>query len=139
MHSEKKEGLPKGALFRLSSSFNTVATSIITNSWTFYPIMVLLAIIAIALGLGISSVTAQEDDAVNIKYLDYAAYAGYNQANGVSFWKGMRYAASPTGSLRFAEPQDPEVQTGVQNATSVDTYINLPYVVIGYGYVKGPC
>lgn len=79
--------------------------------------MVLLAVIAISLALGISSVATQAGEN-NTKHLGYASYRGYNQENGVSFWKGMRYAAAPTGSLRFAAPQDPPTESDVQDATT---------------------
>lgn len=59
----------------------------------------------------------------NVKHLDYASYSGYTQDNGVAFWKGMRYAAPPTGKLRFAEPQDPEWEHGTQSALSVSIFI----------------
>ncbi|EEA22238.1 triacylglycerol lipase, putative [Talaromyces marneffei ATCC 18224] len=84
--------------------------------------MVVLAIIALALGFGLSARAtknknnhSERDDIVQ---LDYSLYKGYKQDNGVSSWKGMRYAAPPTGSLRFAGPQDPLVQFDVQDATS---------------------
>ncbi|OAG38818.1 hypothetical protein AYO21_07013 [Fonsecaea monophora] len=37
-------------------------------------------------------------------------------ANGVTQWLGMRYAAAPTGPLRFAPPQDPPIVHGTQQA-----------------------
>ena len=40
--------------------------------------------------------------------LGYAVYEGYtNSTSGLNIWKGMRYAASPTGSYRFQAPQAP--------------------------------
>jgi hypothetical protein len=83
--------------------------------------MFVLAIIAIALGFGLSALAAKNNHSEhdNIVQLDYASYRGYKQDNGVSYWKGMRYAAPPTGSLRFAGPQDPQVQSDVQDATEV--------------------
>ncbi|KAF2754815.1 alpha/beta-hydrolase [Pseudovirgaria hyperparasitica] len=50
-------------------------------------------------------------------HLDYATYHGHALSNGISQWLGMRYAAPPTGNLRFAPPQDPERMQYVQNAT----------------------
>lgn len=85
--------------------------------------MLVLAIIAIALGLGLSAHAKQiRSEHDNIVFLDYAAYNGYKQDNGVSYWKGMRFAAPPTGSLRFAAPQDPQIQFGIQDATEVNTF-----------------
>ena len=57
--------------------------------------------------------------AVNtIVRLDYASYQGASN-NGVTRWLGMRYAAPPTGNLRFALPQDPRSVSGVQTAVQV--------------------
>jgi carboxylesterase type B len=55
----------------------------------------------------------------NVKQLSYAIYRGYDQGDGVSFWKGMRFAAAPVGELRFAGPQDPPKIQGIQDATAV--------------------
>lgn len=87
--------------------------------------MVVLAILAIALGFGLSALAAKNSRSEhdNIVQLDYASYRGYKQDGGVSYWKGMRYAAPPTGSLRFAGPQDPQVQSDVQDATQVCNFV----------------
>lgn len=87
--------------------------------------MVVLAILGIALGFGLSALAAKNNrrDHDHIVQLDYASYRGYKQDNGVSYWKGMRYAAPPTGSLRFAGPQDPPVQSDVQDATEVSIFV----------------
>ncbi|RMD40122.1 hypothetical protein DV735_g4998, partial [Chaetothyriales sp. CBS 134920] len=47
--------------------------------------------------------------------LDYATYRGRHRGNGVTSWLGIRYAAPPVGSLRFAPPHDPGYQ-GYVNA-----------------------
>ncbi|KAL4977824.1 Alpha/Beta hydrolase protein [Aspergillus desertorum] len=49
--------------------------------------------------------------------LQYARYRGETLSNGVTQWLGIRYAAPPVGPLRFAAPQDPEYEDGVQDAT----------------------
>lgn len=51
--------------------------------------------------------------------LGYTSYEGRSLAGGVSQWLGMRYAAPPVGELRFAAPQDPLSQQGVQQANQV--------------------
>lgn len=51
--------------------------------------------------------------------LGYTSYEGQSLAGGVSQWLGMRYAAPPVNDLRFAAPQDPLSQKGVQQATQV--------------------
>lgn len=85
--------------------------------------MVALSIIALALGLGlgISSANAKRNHTQHecVVNLGYTSYSGYKQDNGVSYWRGMRYAAPPTGGLRFAAPQDPWFENGVQDATQV--------------------
>lgn len=48
--------------------------------------------------------------------LDYASYQGVALPNGVSQWLGMRYAAPPTGPLRFEAPVDPAMEPNVQAA-----------------------
>lgn len=51
--------------------------------------------------------------------LGYSSYEGRSLSNGISQWLGMRFASPPVGWARFAAPQDPPVQEGVQRATSV--------------------
>ena len=48
--------------------------------------------------------------------LNYTSYRGTALGNGVTQWLGVRFAAPPVGDLRFTEPQDPEIQSGVQEA-----------------------
>ncbi|KAE8145133.1 Alpha/Beta hydrolase protein [Aspergillus avenaceus] len=52
----------------------------------------------------------------NVVDLEYARYTGESISNGVAQWLGIRYAAPPTGPLRFAAPQDPEIVDEVQYA-----------------------
>lgn len=49
----------------------------------------------------------------------YAKYKGQALPNGLTQWLGMRYAAPPTGKLRFQPPQDPSEEDGVQPADKV--------------------
>ena len=46
-------------------------------------------------------------------------YQGTVLSNGLTSWLGMRYAAAPLGSLRFAAPQDPPNHDGIEAANSV--------------------
>ncbi|KAE8334858.1 hypothetical protein BDV24DRAFT_169772 [Aspergillus arachidicola] len=48
--------------------------------------------------------------------LEYAQYRGKALSNGLVQWLGIRYAAPPTGPLRFSAPQNPSVVAGIQNA-----------------------
>ncbi|KAG6830004.1 hypothetical protein H0H92_002695 [Tricholoma furcatifolium] len=51
--------------------------------------------------------------------LGYAKYAGsFNATSGVTEFLGMRYAAPPTGTLRWQPPQPPATTSGVQSADS---------------------
>ncbi|MCJ1381989.1 hypothetical protein MMC17_005101 [Xylographa soralifera] len=45
-------------------------------------------------------------------------YQGTILSNGLTSWLGMRYAAAPVGSLRFAAPQDPPTHDGIEAANS---------------------
>ncbi len=49
-------------------------------------------------------------------HLDYTSYSGVPSSSDVTVWRGMRYAAPPTGSLRFAAPEDPTAASGVHAA-----------------------
>ena len=51
--------------------------------------------------------------------LGYTKYQGKSLPNGISQWLGIRYAAAPTGSLRFSAPRDPDSVEGVQDAFKV--------------------
>ena len=51
--------------------------------------------------------------------LGYAKYRGEALPNGLTQWLGMRYAAPPTGRLRFEPPEDPEHERSVQLADKV--------------------
>ena len=46
-------------------------------------------------------------------------YQGTVLSNGLTSWLGLRYAAAPVGSLRFAAPQDPPGHDGIEAANSV--------------------
>ncbi|KAH0282528.1 carboxylesterase type B [Aureobasidium namibiae CBS 147.97] len=52
--------------------------------------------------------------------LGYEIYEGYNnQTTGLNIWRGIRFAASPTGSLRWQAPQVPaENRSQIIQATS---------------------
>lgn len=51
--------------------------------------------------------------------LGYSQYQGDSYNQGVRAWLGVRYAAPPTGHLRFAAPQDPIANSTLQRATKV--------------------
>lgn len=79
--------------------------------------------IALALGLGLGlglHHTSKSAPVSSIVDLGYAKYQGSN-SNGVAQWLGMRYAAAPTGTFRFAAPAPPPRQEGVQSAIQVCT------------------
>lgn len=49
--------------------------------------------------------------------LDYAQYQGQTLQNGVNQWLSVRFAAPPTGKLRFSAPQPPLNESSIQDAT----------------------
>lgn len=51
--------------------------------------------------------------------LGYEVYQGYyNSSSQLNIFKGLRYAAAPTGNLRWKKPQPPLVnRTDILNAT----------------------
>ncbi|KAL0571252.1 DNA-directed DNA polymerase gamma mip1, partial [Marasmius crinis-equi] len=51
--------------------------------------------------------------------LGYAQYQGvYDSSTNVTDYRGVRYAAPPTGDLRWRAPQAPEHVSGVQQAST---------------------
>ena len=54
----------------------------------------------------------------SVVHLNYSAYRGFADSHGVTKWLGMRFAAPPLGDLRFREPQDPESESGIQDANA---------------------
>ncbi|KAJ3938889.1 uncharacterized protein N0V96_010996 [Colletotrichum fioriniae] len=58
-------------------------------------------------GLG-NALTEQRQPSSLVVDLGYAKYEGYNNAtSGLNIWKGIRYAAPPTGSQRWQPPRLP--------------------------------
>jgi len=51
-------------------------------------------------------------------HLDYASYQGTQLLAGVNQYLGVRFAAPPTGDLRWRAPQPPRTTSGIQDATS---------------------
>lgn len=83
----------------------------------FGSIMVVALALGLALGLGIHHAT-QPTPVLPIIDLGYARYQG-SGSKGVDQWLGIRYAATPTGKLRFAAPAPPPKLNGIQSATQV--------------------
>ncbi|KAH8674157.1 Alpha/Beta hydrolase protein [Xylariales sp. PMI_506] len=65
-----------------------------------------------------TTTTAEASSSSPTVVLDYATYAGRRSDGGVDAYLGMRYATPPLGDLRFRAPQDPQEQSGVQNASA---------------------
>lgn len=51
--------------------------------------------------------------------LGYATYRGVRSNTGVDQYLGMRFAQAPLGELRFRAPQDPLLESEVQDASKV--------------------
>lgn len=49
----------------------------------------------------------------------HTRYRGLAGTDGISSWKGMRYANRPIGNLRFQAPQDPPGDGRIQDAFNV--------------------
>ena len=58
--------------------------------------------------------------------LGYTRLRGVAESSGSTRWLGVRYAAAPTGRLRFAAPQDPPNTNGVQDASKVSNRFLVP-------------
>ncbi|KAF1991036.1 carboxylesterase family protein [Aulographum hederae CBS 113979] len=61
----------------------------------------------------LATATVQSNSTVD---LGYATYRGTPLEAGVTQFLGVRYAAPPVGERRWRAPQDPGVETGVQDA-----------------------
>lgn len=83
----------------------------------FGAIIIVALALGLALGLRIHHAT-QSTPVLPIVDLGYARYQG-SSSNGVDQWLGIRYAAAPTGELRFAAPAPPPRLNGIQSATQV--------------------
>ena len=90
-------------------------------------IMLLTLILSLVLGLHLHHSQAipvgggggNGQAANTVVSLPYGQYQGTALANGVTQWLGMRYAAPPTGDLRFAAPQKPATHSGLVLADQV--------------------
>jgi len=70
--------------------------------------------------LSISALTPLLAAAVDpLVSLGYTRLQGVSQAQGITQWLGVRYAAPPLGQLRFRAPIDPPATTGVVDSTKV--------------------
>ena len=80
---------------------------------------VVVVALVLGLGLGLTVGVKHRHDIRPIVDLGYAKYQGKTLPNGIDQWLGMRYAAPPTGDLRFAAPQDPPKSGGIKPALEV--------------------
>ncbi|KAH6843213.1 Alpha/Beta hydrolase protein [Chaetomium sp. MPI-CAGE-AT-0009] len=64
------------------------------------------------------SCTQDESLVVNLGYAKYRGY--HNTSTGLNYWKGIRYAAAPTGKLRWQPPQPLplKLDAGIADATT---------------------
>lgn len=73
-------------------------------------------------------------DVGNTKYLGVAL------PSGISQWLGVRFAAPPTGELRFRRPADPPQNSTTQAADAVGKFIvNKLLLLIGKTYSTVQC
>lgn len=80
--------------------------------------MVLLPLVTLsALAASVAAFPAKRWDRPVVD-LGYATYQGvYNETTNIQYFRGMRYAAPPTGDLRWKAPQPPSAVQGVQDAS----------------------
>ncbi|KAH7928321.1 alpha/beta-hydrolase [Leucogyrophana mollusca] len=77
-----------------------------------------LAILALSLAVRTWASPTGSSASAPIVDLGYASYQGsLDPTTNVTTFKGIRYAAPPLGDLRFAAPQPPTTESGVQPAT----------------------
>ena len=73
--------------------------------------------IIIALALGLATTTAWADASAPVVAVEAGQVAGRIDA-GIASWKGIPFAASPTGALRWRAPQPAAKWSGVRQATA---------------------
>lgn len=72
------------------------------------------------LACAVETSASPSGNVVNVVDLGYAKYQGsLNSTTENTAFLGMRYAAPPTGALRWREPQAPATTSGVQLANSL--------------------
>ncbi|KAL2195384.1 Alpha/Beta hydrolase protein [Corynascus similis CBS 632.67] len=67
------------------------------------------------------SASSKQDGGSLVVDLGYAKYRGHhNNTTGLNYWKGIRFAAPPTGELRWKPPQTlpPRPDAPIENATA---------------------
>lgn len=63
------------------------------------------AVLALLLFLGVFTEAQNASSTVPVIDLGYVKYSGYQNATaGINYYRGIRYAAAPTGELRWAKP-----------------------------------
>ncbi|KAI9743127.1 MAG: hypothetical protein M1818_003422 [Claussenomyces sp. TS43310] len=77
---------------------------------------VVLAVVAIALGIWVALRKHHQIKPGPVVDLGYCNYTGATVSDDINQWLGMRYAAPPVGDLRFRAPQDPVIDTTARNA-----------------------
>ncbi|KAL8917021.1 MAG: hypothetical protein Q9208_008196 [Pyrenodesmia sp. 3 TL-2023] len=71
---------------------------------------------AIQIPLGLRFDTTAELPTLTLPYATYRA-AGYNPVGNIYTFKNIRYAAPPTGDLRWARPAPPKPESGIQDGS----------------------
>lgn len=84
------------------------------------------AAILLGLYLGLRRIHIQAHEVRRTVDLGYSKYTGVgNDDIGVMKWLGIRYAAPPTGHLRFRAPVDPETDSKTYIANQVQLSANM--------------
>lgn len=78
----------------------------------------LLSVATLALLSAATALPADKRWAPPVVDLGYASYQGvYNETTNIQSFQGIRYAAPPTGNLRWSAPQPPPGMQGLQDAS----------------------
>ena len=85
-----------------------------------FTLAISILLLGLILGLSLGLTRARHDSTLSaIVDVGYSKYQGNTYSQGVSQWLGIRYAAPPTGNLRFAAPGDPAENSTLQKADKV--------------------
>lgn len=93
-------------------------------------VMFLVAMVVLALQPSVHGLEKRtepsDDDSGSVVDLGYARYQGYVKPNrfiadGMRSWRGIRYAQSPMGDLRWRAPQEPPLS----NDTTIYSALNF--------------
>ena len=89
-----------------------------------------ILVLVLSLVSGLVSKSQAEASGLSVD-LGYSKYNGFVGQGGINQWWGIRYAAAPVGELRFRAPEDPVLNTALQQANTVSSmsFFNIFFVL----------